>query len=183
MTFSLTNFKESNLFYRNESHLPKSCSNSNLLQSQFEKEYSPHEKLEYLKRMTTHYWNYVSKQMIKLKQLKLIDDECNLNDSKSLNLSTMSYSQIANESTNRLSFSPMSNRKACSTKCYFEYTEPTLEPSLQKDGNDLEDEYDLCDQKNELINTNAEINLNQHEKEDLTIQTALLNLILGYKIF
>ena len=143
------------------------------LAAEFETEYSPQEKLEHLQRISVHYWNYITKQMIKLKQLKLIDTENNTNESK--NFGSVSFSSNANDSSvmpnNRSSFSPLSNRRAYEAKYYFEFEDTVSEVATR-----LEDGYDLCD---EAGTDELEVKAcDQIDEDELTIQSGLLNLIL-----
>lgn len=131
----------------------------------YENEFSPHEKLKYIKRITVQYWNYICKQMIKLKKLKKIDDESLLDDSRlQKNLS------ICNDTIGSQMglFSP--SKKSQTLKYYFEYDENFAEKSSDLDG------YDLCDDEAEETDKKDE---NELEEQDDTIQTGLLNLILN----
>ena len=156
---------------RNNLMQPGTCGT---LAAEFENEYSPQEKLEHLQRISVHYWNYITKQMIKLKQLKLIDTENNSNESKNFGSVSFSSNAAANDSSvmpnTRSSFSPLSNRRAYEAKYYFEFEEAVSESASR-----LEDGYDLCDE------TGAELEdktCDQLDEDELTIQSGLLNLIL-----
>ena len=132
-----------------------------------EQEFSPHEKLEYLKGISGQYWKYTTRQLIKLKQLRKIDSEATLDDSRNLS--------VCNDTTlgsRRGDFSSPKSYRSHQVKCYFEYSEVSG-PGAGKQSSEL-DSYDLCDET-EGVDELAE----EGRQQDLAIQDGLLNLVLG----
>lgn len=164
---------------KGESH--SSASNQSIyFPADCEIEYSPQEKLDYLKSITAHYWSYVTQQLIKLKQLKNLDETYD-DVASSTVLADHTAMASYNDSLNNQS---KLNSPALEYQFYFEFTEPefakpeTTTPSL--------DSYDLCGdddsiKNEEIIKQKLSSLATITDLDDLLIQTGLLNLIL-YKV-
>jgi len=129
-----------------------------------EQDFSPHEKLEYLKGISIQYWKYITKQLIKLKQLKRIDSQASMEDSR--NFSIFNDSTLGSRTS---TFNSPNTYRSHQTKCYFEFNEINrLNGSSEIDG------YDLCDDSEDVDHLEEE-----QRQQDMIIQVGLLNLTLA----
>lgn len=144
-------------------YLSESDSRPSVFPIDCEKEFSPQEKLKYLKRVSVQYWNHLCKQMIKLKQLSKIDNDVSImDDSRNFSINTTM-------DNSRASFSPSTaNRRAYQAKFYFDYSE-TGKTSRDLDG------YDLCEDE---VNVEKDMPEDAEYQEQGIIHIGLLNLIL-----
>ena len=141
-----------------------------------ELEYSPQEKLDYLKKLTAHYWSYVTQQSTKLKQLRSLEDSY---------LEDLASSTVLADHTGMASYNEsMSNQSkitspAFETQFYFDYAEPDVIQAKPETTTPSLDSYDLCGDDDSLKNEEIKqkLSLISREPEDLIIQTGLLNLI------
>jgi len=161
-----------------------------------EHDYSPKEKHDYFKLLTVHYWTYINEQLIKLKQLKCLD-EGTLTSSASIDhLIISSTLLLANDQTTLASCnnnnSPNSNSALFDIQYYFDYTDQdymraTTATSDTTTNTPSLDSYDLCDNgddevvivdeiKQKLLVNATELH---EDNSDTIIQTSLLYLILN----
>ena len=112
-------------------------------------DYSPQEKLDYLKQLTVHYWTYVSQQLIKLRQLKSLDETyCNMEELASSTIAIADHTTMAsyNESISQSNQSKLNSPSSSfETFTYFDYVEPEFQMKSQPETTPPSlDSYDLC---------------------------------------
>ncbi len=111
-------------------------------------DYSPQEKLDYLKQLTVHYWTYVSQQLIKLKQLKSLDETyCNMEDLACSTIVVAEHAAMAsyNESFSNNQSKVNSPSSSFESFTYFDYVEPEFRMKTQSETTPSSlESYDLC---------------------------------------
>lgn len=137
---------------------------------------SPKERLEYLKRYKLTYWNFVTKQLIKLKQLSLINNQ----SIDTLDLSSINSVLIGNTSINNATIITP-DRQLPTKHCTPPIITPKLEDKIQIEIKNYFDFYE-CNLPVDDVKENLEACIFSRDEfeYDATIETGLLSLILNH---